>query len=64
MRGLFFVSLDLRVVFGFDGRWSVQDGLHRTAASLLCGFQFILTLTNPTLLRQLDARGSSDELRQ
>jgi ParB-like chromosome segregation protein Spo0J len=35
------------VVFGADGRFIVQDGIHRTAASMLLGFTMIPTVANP-----------------
>jgi ParB-like chromosome segregation protein Spo0J len=38
----------IRIVFGRDGiRFYIQDGEHRTAASLLCGFTMIPCVVNP-----------------
>jgi hypothetical protein len=35
------------VVFLVDGRFTVQDGTHRAAASLRCGFTHIPAILNP-----------------
>ena len=36
----------IRIVWGLCGFWSLQNGLHRLAGSLLCGYTHIAAITN------------------